>query len=279
TITAATTTVATTNATTTNADTTTVTTPDTRCCGRPNRATRIVGGMETEVNEYPWQAFVLVRANGASSGCGGTVINDRYVLSAGHCFSRSTSPAQIEVRLRRHRIDVPEDDLPVTISELTIHPNFRTVRAGFDFALLKLSTPLNFPTLNNLVAPACLPSGGDFANVDAVVSGWGATSENGPVASALREVTVRTQTNAVCLRAYRSITSTMICAGVDGGGKDSCQGDSGGPLVTPVGGRYTLIGVVSWGTGCARPDFPGVYARVTSVLNWIETNTEDANLC
>ena len=144
----------------------------------------------------------------------------------------------------------------------------------------KLSSTIDFSTLDNKVAPACLPTGGDFANVDAIVSGWGTTSSGGSQATVLREVTVQTMTNDQCRRAYGStINSSMLCAGVDAGGKDSCQGDSGGPLVTDVSGRYTLIGVVSWGAGCGDVGYPGVYARVTEVTSWIQSNTADAQLC
>jgi len=78
---------------------------------------------------------------------------------------------------------------------------------------------------------------------------------------------------------WDKVDRSMICAGVEGGGKDACSGDSGGPLVTLLSGRYNLIGVVSWGEGCALPDFPGVYGRVTSISDWIQQNTADASLC
>ncbi|XP_037084951.1 trypsin-1-like [Pollicipes pollicipes] len=249
-----------------------------QCCGVPNRASRIVGGVQTEVNEYPWQAG-LVSPGGTRTYCGGTVINNRYVLTAAHCTS-GDSASQVQVLLREHRIGASDGELRFSVSRIIQHPNYRSPsRSGYDFSLLRLTQTINFASLNNRVAPACLPSSGAFVNVDAVVSGWGTTSSGGSQATALREVTVRTQSNNQCRQAYSTINDSMLCAGVSGGGKDSCQGDSGGPLVTPVGGRYNLIGVVSWGRGCALANYPGVYARVTSVTSWIQQNTADASLC
>jgi len=85
--------------------------------------------------------------------------------------------------------------------------------------------------------------------------------------------------NSVCNASYGRITDAMLCAAAPS--KDSCQGDSGGPLVKARTGNnnYALAGVVSWGRGCAQPGFPGVYARVTSVLGWITNNTADATDC
>ena len=91
----------------------------------------------------------------------------------------------------------------------------------------------------------------------------------------LQWVEVPLVTNAQCFQNYNGyigITSSMICAGYPEGGKDSCQGDSGGPLICNEGGKAVLTGVVSIGLGCAAPNFPGIYARVTAVLNWIENN-------
>ena len=91
----------------------------------------------------------------------------------------------------------------------------------------------------------------------------------------LQWVQVPLVTNAQCFQNYNGhigITSSMICAGYPEGGKDSCQGDSGGPLICNEGRKAVLTGVVSVGLGCAAPNFPGIYARVTAVLNWIENN-------
>ena len=96
----------------------------------------------------------------------------------------------------------------------------------------------------------------------------------GSATNDLQYVRVPAITNGQCNSAYSgSITDTMLCAGYPNvGGKDACQGDSGGPLVCNLNGKAIIAGVVSWGIGCAKPEFPGVYARVTTVLNWIKSN-------
>merc|ERR1712024_380179 len=118
------------------------------------------------------------------------------------------------------------------------------------------SQPVSF---SSSVSPACLPgsTSQDYAGQEAIVSGWGTLSSGGNQPTVLHDVTVTVQANSDCNDAYgNSITSNMICAAAPG--KDSCQGDSGGPLVTDG----VVIGVVSWGYGCAQPNAPGVYARV-----------------
>ncbi|XP_037094596.1 trypsin-1-like [Pollicipes pollicipes] len=248
------------------------------CCGVPNRSSRIVGGVETEVREYPWQAG-LVSAGGTRTWCGGSVLNNRYVMTAAHCTSGS-SPSQIEVLLKEHRISNSDGEIRASVQQIINHPSYSSASgSGYDFSLLKLTNPITFPSDNSL-APVCLPTAGnDFVGADAIVTGWGTTSSGGSQATTLREVTVPVISNTACRSSYSSINPSMICAGLSEGGKDSCQGDSGGPMVSLESDRYSLIGVVSWGRGCALPGYPGVYARVTEVLSWIQTNTADGTYC
>merc|ERR1739846_75608 len=145
-----------------------------------------------------------------------------------------------------------------------------------DFIILKLSSALSF---NENVGPACLPEAGfapDSTGETCVVSGWGTLNSGAnSLPTNLQWVAVPTVTNAQCAQAYGStITSSMICAGLPEGGKDSCQGDSGGPFVFRKDGKAVLTGVVSFGIGCALAEYPGVYARVTAVLDWVKANME-----
>ena len=143
-----------------------------------------------------------------------------------------------------------------------------------DWIMLKLDSALDF---NDAVQPTCLPQPNwapdNDPNNHCFVSGWGTLSYQGNSPDSLQWVEVPAVTNAICNQAYsNSITDAMICAGLAEGGKDSCQGDSGGPLICAVNGKAHLVGVVSFGVGCALPNWPGVYARVTAVLSWIKSN-------
>jgi hypothetical protein len=142
-------------------------------------------------------------------------------------------------------------------------------------ALLRLATPASLaPTAVGTIG---LVGPGDGALVVpgtmATVTGWGATAEGGAGSNALLEVAVPLVSNATCNSpsSYNgAVTENMLCAGLPAGGKDSCQGDSGGPLIVPNGGGWLQAGVVSWGYGCARPDWYGVYARVSRFKGWID---------
>jgi len=242
--------------------------PGTCQCGVKGGAAngRIVGGQETEEHEYPWQVG-LVSRNGRTPWCGGTLISSTHVLTAAHCTQ--TSASSIRVLLGEHSI-ADSDFNRVDVAEIINHPNYNSQTTDNDYAILRLSSPVAF---TNEVSPACLPAdlSATYAGVLATVTGWGTLSSGGNQPTALQEVDVTVTTNAVCNQAYGSITANMICAADSG--KDSCQGDSGGPLIAPENGRQALIGVVSWGRGCAFDGWPGVYARVTEKMDWILANT------
>jgi len=242
-------------------------------CGIPNRSNRIVGGVETETNEYPWQVG-LVSSSGSRPWCGGTLISNQHVLTAAHCTAGS-SPSSISVLVGEHRTD-DSSYTRVPLSAINDHPDYNGNNYDNDYSILTLATPVEFSAS---IAPACLPSdvNKDFVGELATVSGWGTLSSGGNQPTVLNEVDVTVQSNAQCQSSYgSSITSNMLCAADEG--KDSCQGDSGGPLVAQENGKYALIGVVSWGYGCAFSGYPGVYARVTEKMDWILANTSGTQL-
>lgn len=156
----------------------------------------------------------------------------------------------------------------IVLSKIIQHEDYNAFTISNDISLLKLSHPLTF---NNNVASISLQSVKEYAG-DCVVSGWGTTSEGGSSPSILKYVEVPTVTDEQCREAYghNDIDDSMICAGVPEGGKDACQGDSGGPLVC----NGYLTGIVSWGYGCARPDYPGVYSEVAYFKDWVEANVQ-----
>ncbi|KAH8379777.1 hypothetical protein KR009_007227 [Drosophila setifemur] len=244
-------------------------------CGVPN-VNRIVGGTQVRTNKYPWIAQII---RDTFLFCGGTLINDRYVLTAAHCV-HGMDMRGVSVRLLQ--LDRSSTHLGVTRSVAFAHAHvgYDPVSLVHDIALLRLDQPI---PLVDTMRPACLPSNWlqNFDFQKAIVAGWGLSQEGGSTSSVLQEVVVPIITNAQCrATSYRSmIVDSMLCAGyVQTGGRDACQGDSGGPLI--VRDRiFRLAGVVSFGYGCAKPDAPGVYTRVSRYLEWIAVNTRDSCYC
>lgn len=159
----------------------------------------------------------------------------------------------------------------IVLSKIIQHENYNSFTITNDISLLQVSKPFTF---NQFVQPIALPKAGHAASGSCVVSGWGTTTEGGSSPDILMKVSVPIVSDDACRDAYgqNDIRDSMLCAGVSEGGKDSCQGDSGGPLACSDTGSTYLAGVVSWGYGCARPSYPGVYTEVSYFVDWILTN-------
>lgn len=248
-------------------------------CGNINTRHRIVGGQETEVHEYPWMIMLMWFGN---FYCGASLVNDQYALTAAHCVN-GFYHRLITVRLLEHnRQDSHVKIVDRRVSRVLIHPKYSTRNFDSDIALIRFNEPVR---LGIDMHPVCMPTPSEnYAGQTAVVTGWGALSEGGPISDTLQEVEVPILSQEECRNSNygeSKITDNMICAGyVEQGGKDSCQGDSGGPMhVLGSGDAYQLAGIVSWGEGCAKPNAPGVYTRVGSFNDWIAENTRDACSC
>src|SRR5829696_8155701 len=238
---------------------------------------RIVGGDPVLISDNPWQV-ALVRGflpePQRSQFCGGSLIRGDWVLTAAHCVRNSIvreDPARINAVVGTPQFFTGGER--ITVAAIHVHPQYSTQTQDSDYALLRLSKPVT--TGGTAVARPI-----DLADANtqvpdgtaALVTGWGATSEGAPGSLDLLGAEVPSVSAAICNRpeSYNGdITANMMCAGKETGGIDSCQGDSGGPLSATLQGRRVLIGVVSWGEGCARRLKYGVYARVTAAAQWV----------
>ncbi|XP_024652286.2 transmembrane protease serine 5 isoform X8 [Macaca nemestrina] len=167
------------------------------------------------------------------------------------------------------------------VERIIPHPLYSAQNHDYDVALLRLRTPLNF---SDTVGAVCLPAKEQHfpKGSQCWVSGWGHTDSSHTYSSDMLQDTVvpllSTQLcNSSCVYSG-ALTPRMLCAGYLDGRADACQGDSGGPLVCPDGDTWRLVGVVSWGLGCAEPNHPGVYAKVAEFLDWIHDTVQDSLL-
>ncbi|XP_065073552.1 trypsin 5G1-like [Ochlerotatus camptorhynchus] len=223
---------------------------------------RIVGGFEVDIADVPFQVSLQAEYG---HFCGGSIINSTWVLTAGHCASTSDDP-QLSVRVGStlHA----EGGQLVTVKRVIQHPEYNIGTIDYDFSLLELSEELQ---LSEQFFAVDLPEQDEPVEDGSClqVSGWGNTQNALESGKELRATNVPAVNQQKCVEAYASfgeVTPRMLCAGFDKGGKDACQGDSGGPLVEGT----KLVGVVSWGKGCAEEGYPGVYSRVATVREWIK---------
>jgi len=234
---------------------------------------RIVGGEEASDGEFPFQVSLRsIGALGSTHFCGGSIIDESWVLTAAHCCagqsSRSMHIVAGGIKLNNFENEEENRDVEAIIG----HESYSSQDLSNDICLLKLSEPFEW---TDFIQPIALPESLQQtpAGTIATITGWGTLSEGAfGLPNVLHKVDIPVISDEDCDNAYAAAgygtIDSMICAGLPEGGKDSCQGDSGGPFFTQ-GEEATVLGVVSWGIGCARAGYPGVYTEVSYFIDWI----------
>ncbi|XP_044269223.1 trypsin-1-like [Tribolium madens] len=260
---------------------------DVNCGHKPTRREgKIVGGTTADKGEFPWLVSITRRGG---HFCGGTLISNRFILTAGHCLctgigTDTVKPTHIKVTIAQHDLtNKSSDAYEMTLKAISIHPDYTCGKVKDDIAILELDNKLVW---SDSVSPACLAASShedDYKPIDnlpAVVAGWGWTNEDsskGGRAKVLQKAKVNVIETEKCRQWFQSqgkktkIQNTQICAGHEQGGIDACWADSGGPLMIETGtvDQMMVVGVVSTGIGCARPFLPGLYTRISEYIPWV----------
>merc|ERR1712126_753897 len=249
-------------------------------CAPVSSSNRIVGGKEVNPKgKLPYQVlFRPCNSEGRCGLCGGTIVNKRFVITAAHCYNSMFTKMEVIVGEHNECDGVNEGGKLIKVRKMTMHPDYNSRTIDNDIAVLELAKDLTF---TKKIKPACLPSSEtkDYSGSASTVSGWGGTIGYGPNDQqpqqprqcTLKETIVKLLkgSDPMCSKYLKTSSSKIkLCAFAKD--TDACQGDSGGPLTVPENGKYTLVGVVSYGSGCASSSTPGVYVRVQGFLPWIK---------
>ena len=242
--------------------------------GTKEQKLKVLGGSDTDISLYPWQVF-LVSGNNL---CGGTIIEDKWILTAAHCVfdirGREISASNMQVIAGTTNPFDSAQGVVHYVKDVIIHKDYSVVKLDYDIALLELqeeiwldnAEPVSFITAEDSSLGAADPG------VLATLTGWGSVQVDPEVfPETLQQVQLPIVSNNVASQVWGPIPPTFLMAGYDNAGKDACNGDSGGPLVVPVDGENKLAGIVSWGS--ENCDTYGAFTRVSLFETWIRDNT------
>ncbi|XP_075053937.1 enteropeptidase [Mixophyes fleayi] len=233
-------------------------------------SSKIVGGTNAAVGTWPWIASLYYNERQV---CGATLMDNEWLVSAAHCvYGRNLIPSRWKAVLGMHdssNLTYPPRETRL-IDQIVINPHYNRRTKDSDIIMMHLEFTVNY---TDYIQPVCLPEiQQEFPlGLNCSIAGWGRLQSQGAIPTILQEANVPLISNEKCQQQMPeyNITNRMVCAGYDEGGIDTCQGDSGGPLMCQAENRWFLAGVTSFGIGCAQPNRPGVYVRVTKFSDWI----------
>uniref|UniRef100_A0A8C9L3Y7 Serine protease 55 n=2 Tax=Panthera tigris TaxID=9694 RepID=A0A8C9L3Y7_PANTA len=249
-----------------------------KCGKRPifeegTQYSRIIGGMEAEVGEFPWQVSIQARNE---HFCGGAIINEWWIVTAAHClFYEELSPMDLSVVLGTNDLRSPSLEIK-RVTSIILHKDFQRANMDNDIALLLLALPITF---SGLKGPICLPRKLSPSMWHKCwVAGWGQTNtdDKNSMKTDLMKVPMIIVDWKKCSKAFPRLTKNMLCAGYENESFDACQGDSGGPLVctTKSDKNWYQVGIISWGRSCGQKNTPGIYTLLENYNLWIKNVTE-----
>ncbi|XP_008826384.1 serine protease 55 [Nannospalax galili] len=235
---------------------------------------RIIGGQEAKVGEFPWQVSIQERNK---HFCGGSILSEWWILSAAHCFySGEFLPTELRVALGTNDLT----NLPTELQVISVvwHKDFERLTMDSDIALLLLASPITF---SGLTVPICMPPQPAPSRWhECWVAGWGMTNsvDKNSMTTDLMKVPMLIIDWEECSQIFPKLTQNMLCAAYENENEsyDACQGDSGGPLVCNIkpGSKWYQVGIISWGRGCGQKGFPGIYTLLENYTLWIEKVAE-----
>ncbi|XP_069417227.1 serine protease 44-like [Ovis canadensis] len=245
-------------------------------CGR--RTSRIVGGRPAAEKKWPWQVSLQVNQRHI---CGGSLIASRWVLTAAHCIF-----GHVEYTVKMGDTQLQHTStraVTVPVKDIVIHQYFNPVGLiENDIALALLAFPVNFSAS---IQPVCLPEKAFMvqAGTECWVTGWGKVNEEDATVE-LQEAELNILRYETCnevlsekLESHFDVVKEGAVCATSSRGKDACQGDSGGPLVCEFNNSWVQVGIVSWGIGCGRRGYPGVYTEVSFYKDWIIARVSKAS--
>uniref|UniRef100_UPI004038F6D6 serine protease 55 n=1 Tax=Callospermophilus lateralis TaxID=76772 RepID=UPI004038F6D6 len=249
-----------------------------RCGERPSfedrkmRYSRIVGGLEAEVGEFPWQ--VSIQATNQHF-CGGSILNSWWILTAAHCVIGELPTEELSVVLGTNDLTSPRLEIK-PVSSIVYHNKFKRQSMDNDIALLMVASPIEF---NSLIVPICMPPEPMPSKWHRCwVAGWGQTTsaDKGSMKTDLLKVPMVIIDWNECAKTFTKLTKNMLCAGFMNESYDACQGDSGGPLVCTTEGskKWYQVGIISWGRSCGQKNTPGIYTSLANYQLWIRNVTQ-----